>query len=203
MTFRGRVRPISLSACAVLAIVAGVFVLGGCSSGSTASANPSASPTAAAASAAASPPTASGTAAVASGAATPTEADKLYARQLCTSLNTYMQQFLQAAAKDPALLTDEKKLLLLAGPAIASLSQDLQKATPPADMADYHNQLIAKAKEVSAKVETGQITKVADISNVTAGVKAPPKAVQDRLQAAITQTAECQGSLLAGSLFKK
>ena len=68
-------------------------------------------------------------------------------------------------------------------------------------MKQYHDQLIAKTQEVSRKVQDGTIKSVAEIANVTTGIKAPPKNVETRLQAAANQTNECQNSLLAGSLF--
>lgn len=193
MPLRGQIRPLALSAFAAVTILAGAFVLSACGNNGD---KPADSATATA------PAETTATAGSTSGgSANASDADKTYAKQLCTSLNSYLGTFLQEASKDSSLLTDETKLLKIAGPAISGLGNDLQKVTPPADVKEYHDQLVAKAKEVSQKVQSGQISSIADIANVTAGVKAPPKAIRDRLQAAANGTKECQQSLLAGSLF--
>ena len=191
---RGQRRPLALSAFAAVTILAGAFVLSACSNNGDKPAD-SATATAPGETTATAGSTTSG------GSANASDADKTYAKQLCTSLNSYLDTFLQEASKDSSLLTDETKLLKIAGPAISGLGNDLQKVTPPADVKEYHDQLVAKAKEVSQKVQSGQISSIADIANVTSGVKAPPKAIRDRLQAAANDTKECQQSLLAGSLF--
>lgn len=191
MPLRRQRRPLALSAFAAVTILAGAFVLSACSNNGD---KPADSATATA------PAETTATAGSTSGGSA-SDADKTYAKQLCTSLNSYLGTFLQEASKDSSLLTDETKLLKIAGPAISGLGNDLQKVTPPADVKEYHDQLVAKAKEVSQKVQSGQISSIADIANVTAGVKAPPKAIRDRLQAAANDTKECQQSLLAGSLF--
>ena len=193
MPLRGQRRPLALSAFAAVTILAGAFVLSACSNNGD---KPADSATATA------PAETTATAGSTSGgSANASDADKTYAKQLCTSLNSYLDTFLQEASKDSSLLTDETKLLKIAGPAISGLGNDLQKVTPPADVKEYHDQLVGKAKEVSQKVQSGQISSIADIANVTTGVKAPPKAIRDRLQAAANDTKECQQSLLAGSLF--
>ncbi|MEO6042684.1 MAG: hypothetical protein ABIQ47_02020 [Tepidiformaceae bacterium] len=193
MPLRGQLRPLALSAFAAITILAGAFVLSACSNNGDKPAD-SATGTA--------PAETTGTAGSTSGgSASANDADKTYAKQLCTSLNSYLDTFLQEASKDSSLLTDETKLLKIAGPAISGLGNDLQKVTPPADVKEYHDQLVAKAKEVSQKVQSGQISSIADIANVTTGVKAPPKAIRDRLQAAANDTKECQQNLFAGSLF--
>ena len=193
MPLRRLRRPLALSAFAAVTILAGAFVLSACSNNGD---KPADSATATA------PGETTATAGSTSGgSANASDADKTYAKQLCTSLNSYLGTFLQEASKDSSLLTDETKLLKIAGPAISGLGNDLRKVTPPADVKEYHDQLVAKAKEVSQKVQSGQISSIADIANVTSGVKAPPKAIRDRLQAAADDTRECQQSLLAGSLF--
>ena len=190
---RGQRRPLALSAFAAVTILAGAFVLSACSNNGD---KPADSATATA------PGETTGIAGSTSGgSANANDADKTYAKQLCTSLNSYLDTFLQEASKDSSLLTDETKLLKIAGPAISGLGNDLQKVTPPADVKEYHDQLVAKAKEISRKVQNGQISSIVDIANVTSGVKAPPKAIRDRLQAAANDTKECQQSLLSGSLF--
>ena len=191
MPLRRQRRPLALSAFAAVTILAGAFVLSACSNNGD---KPADSATATA------PAETTGTT-TSGGSASVNDADKTYAKQLCTSLNSYLGTFLQEASKDSSLLTDETKLLKIAGPAISGLGNDLRKVTPPADVKEYHDQLVAKAKEVSQKVQSGQISSIADIANVTSGVKAPPKAIRDRLQAAANDTKECQQSLLAGSLF--
>ena len=193
MPLRRLRRPLALSAFAAVTILAAAFVLSACSNNGD---KPADSATATA------PAETTATAGSTSGgSANASDADKTYAKQLCTSLNSYLGTFLQEASKDSSLLTDETKLLKIAGPAISGLGNDLRKVTPPADVKEYHDQLVAKAKEVSQKVQSGQISSIADIANVTSGVKAPPKAIRDRLQAAANDTKECQQSLLAGSLF--
>ena len=192
MPLRRQRRPLALSAFAAVTILAGAFALSACTNSGD---KPADSATVAGETTATAGSTTSG------GSANASDADKTYAKQLCTSLNGYLDTFLQEASKDSSLLTDETKLLKIAGPAISGLGNDLQKVTPPADVKEYHDQLVAKAKEVSQKVQSGQISSIADIANVTSGVKAPPKAIRDRLQAAANDTKECQQSLLAGSLF--
>lgn len=207
MRLRGNLLRPSVTPFAAIAILAGAFAFVACSdnNGDNSSNDPAQSSTAT--STAVTPTTLPSTSTPGAeptnpaGVTPPREADKTYARQLCTSLDAYLNSFLQEAAKDPGLLTDEAKLLKIAGPAISGLGKDLQKATPPADLKDYHNQLVTKTREVSEKVANGRITSVAEIANVTAGIKPPSKAIQDRLQAAIGETKECQASFLAGGLF--
>ena len=206
MRLRGNLLRSSVTPFAALATLAGAFAFVACSdNNSNNSDDPaeSSSATSTTVTPTTLPPTSTPGAEPTSpaGVTPPREADKTYARQLCTSLDAYLHGFLQEAAKDPALLTDETKLLKIAGPAITGLGNDLQKATPPADLKDYHNQLVAKTREVSEKVANGRITSVAEIANVTTGIKPPSKAIQDRLRAAIGETKECQDSILAGGLF--
>ncbi len=201
MKFRGKLRPFTFATFTSLTLLA-AFAFAGCSdSNDTPPATKTSSPGNATSNATGGSATAGAGSPATSGDAAPTDADRVYAKQLCTSLNNYLNDFLQKASTDPALLTDESKLLKVAGPAISSLGKELKTATPPADVKQYHDELIAKTQEVSRKVQDGTITSVAELASVTTGIKTPPKNVEARLQAAANETQECQDSLLAGSLF--
>ena len=131
----------------------------------------------------------------------PTPTDAEYAAQLCTSLNTYLEAFIKETTKDPTLLDNEAKLLKVAAPILAALGDDLARATPPDDVAPFHQDLVAKVKDVAQKANNGEITTIQQISDITSGVSEPPAETQARLQAAAANVKECQGSLLGGSVF--
>lgn len=136
-----------------------------------------------------------------SGGTTPTNTDREYAKQLCVSLNSYLDAFLRETSKDAELLSDEAKMLKVAAPILADLGDDLAKAKPPKDVEKYHNELVKQVKEVAQRAKDGKITTLQEISDVTSGVEEPPASVQARLQAASNEVKECQESALGGTLF--
>lgn len=131
----------------------------------------------------------------------PSGTDKEYASQLCGSLNTYLDAFIKETTKNPDLLSNEARLLKVAAPILANLGTDLARANPPADVKQYHDELVTKVKDVAQQANDGTITTLAEISDITSGVAEPPAEVQARLQAAAADVKECQQSLLSGSLF--
>lgn len=127
--------------------------------------------------------------------------DKQYTKSLCVALDAYLTKFLDEAGKDPELLTDQAKTIKIAGPILNSLADDLSKAKPPRDVAQYHDDLVKNVRDVAKRANDGQITSVDEFAGISEGIAEPPAGVQERLSKAAEETPECSGSLLGGSLF--
>jgi hypothetical protein len=147
--------------------------------------------------AAASPQPAPTTGASGSGAATD---DVTYLTAVCTDVNDTVNPILNKIAADPSLLSDQKKLVAEATPALSDLSDKLSALHPPADLQPYHDQLLRRFKDVVAQAKSGQLKGIGDIGGVTRGATVPQD-VKDRIRNVGNQIPECQQSLAFGSDF--
>ena len=111
-----------------------------------------------------------------------------------------MTPIINDVASDPSLLNDQQKLIATATPALSDLADKLSAIEPPADLKPYHDQLLARFKDIVAQAKAGQLKAIGDVAGVTRGVDVPQD-VRDRVRQEATQIPECQQSLLFGDGF--
>ncbi|MCC6381502.1 MAG: hypothetical protein IT304_03290 [Dehalococcoidia bacterium] len=125
--------------------------------------------------------------------------DKAYVKSVCSSFNTYFEQAIDAATKDPTLINDPQKLAKAVAPAIKKFADDMAKLRVPDGVQSYHGQVVKQLRQVVDQANSGQIKSLADLADVAGSVR-PDQALGERLAAAAKDVPECQ-SEIGGGLF--
>lgn len=125
--------------------------------------------------------------------------DKAYVKDVCSAFNTYFEQAIDAATKDPTLINDPQKLAKAVAPAIKKFADDMAKMRAPDGVQSYHDRVVKQLQQVVDQANSGQIKSLADLADVAGNVQ-PDPALQDRLSAAAKDVSECQ-SEIGGGLF--
>ena len=103
----------------------------------------------------------------------------------------------EAANLDPGGDVEEEAAKLLADP-IAQLAKDIDKANPPADLKQSHDQLVSALETAAAALKDGNFGILDEIGD-TLGNFEPPQAIRDRISAVAENTASCSDIGIFGS----
>ena len=123
-----------------------------------------------------------------------TNDDRAYAKAVCGAIGRYLGSFNAETQKNPQLFGDQKKLLAVAAPILATFEKDLKKANPPKDVANFHKALVDKVTAIAKKAKDGQVVSTQELGGITKGAPLPPETVRARLAEAAQGIPECQQS---------
>ena len=127
--------------------------------------------------------------------------DRAYANAVCGAIGRYLGSFNAETQRNPQLFGDQKKLLAVAAPILATFEKDLKKANPPKDVANFHKALVDKVSVIAKKAKDGQVVSTEELGGITKGAPLPPDTVRARLAEAATGIPECQQSGGMDALF--
>ncbi len=130
-----------------------------------------------------------------------TEDDRAYAKAICEAFDHYLTSLGAESQRDPQLFADQKKLLAVAAPILATFEKDLKKANPPRDMANFNKALVDKVSVIAKKAKSGQLVSSQELAGIAKGAPLPPETVRTRLAEAAASVPECQQSGGMEALF--
>ena len=130
-----------------------------------------------------------------------TNDDRAYAKAVCGAIGRYLGSFNAETQRNPQLFGDQKKLLAVASPILATFEKDLKKASPPKDVANFHKALVEKVSVIAKKAKDGQVVSTQELGGITKGAPLPPETVRARLAEAAAGIPECQQSGGMDALF--
>lgn len=116
-----------------------------------------------------------------------TGSDEQYVGAICSALLTFQDDLAKVVAGAKGDETDEEAAKLIVEPLEKYLS-NLKKAKPPADVKEYHNDVVAKTTDAVKKIKED---KNLDAFNEIQDSKEPPQKIKDRLNAAAEKNEDC------------
>lgn len=122
------------------------------------------------------------------------DADRAYARAVCSAFGTYLGAMGRESQRDPQLFSDQAKLLRVAAPILETFGKDLNKAKPPKDVSNFHTALVQRVETIAKKAKAAQVVSTQELSNISKGAPLPPVTVRGRLAEAARGIPECEQS---------
>lgn len=122
---------------------------------------------------------------------TPTAGDVNYVRGLCRAINSYVTRLENATDEDPALFSDQARLLEVAAPILQDFREDLDDADPPRDLEAFHKALVNRVRQIARDAQDGRLSAVEELSRFSEGVPNPPEQIQARMAGASEVLPEC------------
>jgi len=118
------------------------------------------------------------------------EADERYLTELCTGFGQFTEGFLEAVSDLSNESSDREIQDALEKP-IDDLVKAMERAEPPRDVRDYHEDSLDQIKDLQEQVRAGNLEALTRQDEGV--VPEPPEEVQARLSAVAANISECQG----------
>ena len=126
--------------------------------------------------------------------------DESYVRGLCSAVSS-MQSDAEEAFEDfdPQSVDEIEDALETLQDVFGDFVNDLEDLNPPADVSEYHDQVVEAFQAQEELLEEGTLDALSEFGDFD--VPSPPQAVQDRLSAVAENTSECD-DLGGGGFFE-
>ena len=140
-------------------------------------------------------------AAVACGGDSEAGSDEDYVKAVCQAGSRLEERSADLEAELEQIMADADseteglaEVLELTAPLISDFANDLEKANPPADVEEFHEQLVDAFKSIARLTEDGDVEAYLEQSEDAFANFEPPRAIQDRLNAVAANISECGDS---------
>jgi ABC-type glycerol-3-phosphate transport system substrate-binding protein len=118
--------------------------------------------------------------------------DDEYVEAYCGAILEFQEDFIEAVQNASGDESPEEQVEIVLGPLEAYLD-NLKEANPPADVAEYHGQVVAATEEAIDRIQQERnLDSLADLEP-----EPPPEEIQGRLSAAAADNETCQEAEVA------